>query len=215
MKKLMFNDKLRLTEAVINGTKTQTRRINKTTSLIEGWMELGFTEIKVRGKYMELHNLKTKTFIRYIVPYQVGEVVAVAQSYNDVEAHYREVLKGRWYEVDWEIKHGLRWENKGFSNKMFVKAEPMPHKIKITGVKVERLQDISDEDVKKEGLRLTMMMDRYYHIIGNDWRGDKHGLLSYDPRQAFASLIDDVSGKGTWESNPLVWVYEFELTTKK
>ena len=31
------------------------------------------------------------------------------------------------------------------------------------------------------------------------------------PREAFAALIDKVSGKGTWESNPYVWAYEFEL----
>lgn len=31
------------------------------------------------------------------------------------------------------------------------------------------------------------------------------------PREAFAALIGKVSGKGTWENNPLVWVYEFEL----
>ena len=31
------------------------------------------------------------------------------------------------------------------------------------------------------------------------------------PREAFAHLIDEVSGKGTWDSNPWVWVYDFEL----
>lgn len=31
------------------------------------------------------------------------------------------------------------------------------------------------------------------------------------PREAFASLIDKVSGRGTWERNPFVWRIEFEL----
>lgn len=31
------------------------------------------------------------------------------------------------------------------------------------------------------------------------------------PREAFASLIDRVSGKGTWDRNPFVFVYDFEL----
>lgn len=31
------------------------------------------------------------------------------------------------------------------------------------------------------------------------------------PKMAFEELIDKVSGRGTWESNPIVWVYEFEL----
>lgn len=32
-----------------------------------------------------------------------------------------------------------------------------------------------------------------------------------NPCEAFAVLIDKVSGKGTWESNPYVFVYDFEL----
>lgn len=34
----------------------------------------------------------------------------------------------------------------GWDNKMFVRAEHMPHRIRITDIRVERLQDISDED---------------------------------------------------------------------
>lgn len=57
---------------------------------------------------------------------------------------------------------------------MFVKAEWMPHRIRITNIKVERLQDISEEDI-------------------------------------FRNLIDRISGKGTWQRNPWVFAYEFEL----
>lgn len=39
----------------------------------------------------------------------------------------------------------------------------------------------------------------------------KHIGLYNTPRDAFSALIDKVSGKGTWESNPYVWVYEFKL----
>ena len=39
----------------------------------------------------------------------------------------------------------------GWNNKMFVRADLMPHRIKITGIKLERLQDISEEDIYKEG----------------------------------------------------------------
>ena len=37
-----------------------------------------------------------------------------------------------------------------------------------------------------------------------------HDECRYTPREAFASLIDKVSGRGTWKSNPWVFVYEFE-----
>lgn len=96
----------------------------------------------------------------------------------------------------------------GWKNKMFVKADLMPHHICITNIRVERLQDISEEDCLKEGI----------------WRDDNvglegvtywyHGLANSSFRtakEAYASLIDKISGKGTWESNPWVFVYDFEL----
>ena len=97
---------------------------------------------------------------------------------------------------------------------MFVRADLMPHRIRITNVRVERLQDIGDEDSLREGIYnwkdapdcppgYKFPVELYGHDMSWD------GFLS--PREAFAALIDKVSGKGTWESNPWVFVYEFEL----
>ena len=83
----------------------------------------------------------------------------------------------------------------------------MPHQIRITGIKCERLQDISKEDCMKEGILGDVEYDKYevYGLFGNSDDG-------FDtPREAFASLIDKVSGRGTWDRNPWVVVYEFEL----
>lgn len=92
---------------------------------------------------------------------------------------------------------------------MFVKAEYMPHRIRITGIKCERLQDISDEDCIKEGVRVCSQELEYpYYFID----AKRFMICDYkSPREAFAALIDKVSGRGTWESNPWVVVYEFEL----
>ena len=92
----------------------------------------------------------------------------------------------------------------GFKNKMFVKAELMPHHIRITDISIERLQDIPDEDCLREGVAFSDRHYCMYRIIGLPFEYDV-------PREAFAALIDKVSGRGTWESNPLVWVYSFEL----
>ena len=89
----------------------------------------------------------------------------------------------------------------------------MPGHIKITNIRVERLQDISDEDCLRESVRLWEDADPEYKLnplgklyeIAGRWDGYK------SPREAFAALIDKVSGRGTWDSNPLVWVYKFEL----
>lgn len=93
---------------------------------------------------------------------------------------------------------------------MFVKPELMPHQIRITAVRVERLQDISDEDCLKEGISPMIVGCEYYVFSFID--KEKGCFLDYKtPREAYAALIDKVSGKGTWESNPYVFVYDFEL----
>ena len=98
----------------------------------------------------------------------------------------------------------------GWLNKMLVKAEYMPHQIRITGIHCERLQDISDAECLKEGVRVEFARNgspMYYYFDTKRWRE-----VWFDtPREAFAALIDKVSGRGTWASNPWVVVYEFEL----
>lgn len=130
--------------------------------------------------------------------FKVGEVVAVAQSYHSLN-------KSGYVAPEW-LDHA------GYENKMFVRADLMPHHIRITGVRVERLQDISDQDCLREGIREKSDFP-HKKSFPFYFDGGKH---SWDnsfstPRKAFAALIDKVSGKGTWESNPWVFVYVFEL----
>ena len=91
---------------------------------------------------------------------------------------------------------------------MFVRADLMPHQIRITGVRVERLQDISDEDCLREGILEDCPGVQYSFPTEIGYCGQ---YPFGSPRDAFAALIDRISGKGTWEKNPWVFVYEFEL----
>ena len=75
--------------------------------------------------------------------YKVGEIVAVAQSYN---SFYND-----------ECNPNLFPNGAGWTNKMYVKPELMPHQIRITNVRAEQLQDISDEDCLKEGIIKALM----------------------------------------------------------
>jgi hypothetical protein len=72
------------------------------------------------------------------------------------------------------------------------------------------LQDISDEDCLKEGIYEDSGDDKYPPSIFYEFEGNEDDGFD-TPREAFAALIDKVSGKGTWESNPYVFVYEFKL----
>lgn len=125
--------------------------------------------------------------------YKVGEIVAIAQSYHTLN-------KSGYTAPEW-LDHVCE-SSAGYENKMFVRADLMPHHIRITDVKVERLQDISDDDALKEGI--FKFTDIYFLSNGI-------AKIFTSAREAFSYLIDKVSGKGTWESNPWVAAYSFEL----
>lgn len=205
----MFNDRYGLTQAVIEGRKTMTRRLVP-WSLTEQWIEFVSDAPSVGGVYV--HESEKDFYERETPRYKVGEIVAVAQNYFSTydESKWE---NGIWYN---EFADGSDITNHaGWINKMFVKAEYMPHQIRITGIRCERLQDISDEDCMKEGVLEHPY--RGYMVDGIVYKNSKDkeyngSLQIFDtPREAFAVLIDKVSGRGTWESNPWVVVYEFEL----
>ena len=191
----MFNDRYGLTQAVLDGRKTMTRRL---INLCEN--DLNFMKISDRGEYL----FCSKTALDGAFPrYKVGEILAVAQSYHALN-------KAGYVAPEW-LEHTCE-SSAGYNNKMFVRAELMPYRIKITNIKVERLQDISNEDCLKEGIKEKSSFP-HKKSCPFYFDGGKHGWdNSYrTPRQAFAALIDKVCGRGTWDSNPYVFVYEFEL----
>lgn len=200
MQKIAFNDRYGLTDAVIEGRKTMTRRLvsdrlwemwtnyDDFCNSVIGGIARGGTSVS-REYYHECDFFKDKC------GYKVGEIVAVAQCYNDVVREFTDLAFVP-----------------GSTNKMFVRADLMPHQIRITGVRCERLQDISDEECMKEGV----VDVTYFKTGGRPYElfalpGHEHEETFNTPRQAFAALIDKVSGRGTWERNPWVVAYEFEL----
>lgn len=182
-KKIMFNDKYGLTQAVLDGRKTMTRRI-------------------VPQSVIEKYSLMEDFTIIDDARYNVGDIVAIAQSYESI---YNE--KG--LETMDMLVLGLK-NHKGWQNKLFVAAGEMTHHIRITDVKVERLQDISDEDCLREGINASNSHEIGYGI---PWVYEfaKSKMVYLTPCEAFAALIDSISGKGTFNSNPYVFAYEFEL----
>ena len=174
-KKIFFNDKYCLTQAVLAGQKTMTRRVLKDNVSLGNWEE-------------------TKKHL----PYKVGEVVAIAQCYKNLYPN-----------ADFEmVGNGFMTESAGWNNKMFVRANLMKRHIRITDVKVERLQDISDDDIMREGVWQSYDQKNLFYVSKSIGYALDVAFLS--ARKAFAYLIDMVSGEGTWKRNPWVVVYTFE-----
>ncbi|QUB66057.1 hypothetical protein [Prevotella melaninogenica] len=215
-KKIMFNDKFCLTKAVLDGTKTMTRRKFTLTldkkvdgKLIRVYPSKVFFD---NGKWLfdyegRIYNLPKENYPRY----GVGEVVAIAQPYKDII----ECLP-MYSDAILDERGMPRKEYKaGWTNKMFVRADLMPRHIQFTDVKVERLQDISDDDIMREGIRKEGYAGGCMYFYNKTYvrKGNRYVEPIYNttPMRAFASLIYKVCGGETWESNPPVVAYSFEL----
>lgn len=222
MQKIMFNDKYLLTQEVLKGRKTQTRRVLNPTMLFkrletyEGWSKKDISAWKrsCNRRLYEAQGDTLQQMLDYALSssrYKVGEVVAVAQRYKDIAL-----------DVPVELAAELI-KQPGWTNKMFTKADNLTRHIRITKIRIERLQDISPMDCLAEGICPSDQRATLWCVAPiND---DKCGGLEYDhsifgkgpwhlhpnAKLAYADLIDHVSGKGTWASNPYVFVYEFEL----
>ena len=226
MKKIMFSEKFGLTKAVLSGRKTQTRRV-VSESLWDKWTEyddfcgsVGVRGLNEIGVAVAREYSECEKFFLDNSPFKVGEVVAVAQSYASIVDELEDPKNFCCME-HWESAGPKRAHYAGFlyhpgmTNKMFVSAKEMPHQIRITNIQLERLQDISDEDCIKEGIykdECRTHFNGYAFEIIKDQNGCVMSKTWYNtPRKAFAALIDRISRKGTWDSNPYVFVYDFEL----
>lgn len=189
MRKIMFSEEQGLHQAVLKKDKWNTRRSIPNRLVVDAMTYAG-GDIAKRDEYLLAHS-----------PFKVGEVVAIGQRYKDIlEAEY---LPPR---LENEVIRLVEENHIGVTNKMYVKAELMPHSIRITGIKVECLQDISDEDCLAEGII------KGYDVEDGDYYTYPNCEECWStPREAFHYLINKVCGRNTWIDNPLVYAYSFEL----
>lgn len=206
MKKIMFNDREEpMTYYVIDGLKTQTRRLipevsgpkgarlklvlGKIRNNIHVWAlgcyyghvgaDLFCDEVSEISEGEYYLRFDDDTCLKVKAQYKEGEVIAVAQCYSYLSLNEDFHLKCIRKNID--IDDILK--SPGYRNKLFVRADLMRYYIKITGVRVEYLQDISDKDVFAEG---------------------------FTYKDEFIQTFKRLYGADVWEANPLVFVYDFE-----
>jgi hypothetical protein len=204
MKGILFTEPL--FAAVIDGTKTQTRRIIKPQPDDSGlWNDSKFP----RSIDSDLNGFngtvsETGESIEFKPRYKVGETVYLKEPYF-IDIKFDVAYKFKPHNLLIPIPlDKIKWKNKLFMPRIYAR-----YFIEITAVHCEKLQDISDDDCLKEGI--FCFTDKFVYDHPND-----DSRMIYDsPQEAYAALIDKINGKGTWESNPFVWVYEFKLINKK
>ena len=196
MQKISYNEPYGMQKAVFEGYKLMTRR----EPIFEEIKEPR-TEFDTKGHLC----LYDGDRLVHVSRYAVGEEVAIAQRYCDIanDPYFKNQCAADELSVKCDIATSAGW-----SNKMFVKAWLMPRRQIITDIKAERLQDISWKDIVKEGI-FRWAGSYLYHWNRHAEHPEASRYHTY--QEAFAALFDRISGKGTWERNPYVFVYSFKL----
>lgn len=195
MKGICFIEPLH--DKTVKKTKTETRRIIVNQPLENEIIKPfanGFFGIyhKVGG----IDNLKVTLKPRY----NVGEILYLKEPYFILESKQIEYRYEPTFFLEGCVMPKWQWKNK-----LFMPASAARHFIKITAVRAERLQDISNEDCIKEGI----VFDGSVYSNGLD------NIQYLEPRAAYKALINSIDGKDTWDNNPWVWVYDYELIDRK
>ena len=196
MKGILF--KPSMFKATIDGTKTETRRTISKTDLSENinekWARDFMAQAHARYKVDDIVYLKEPYVMIRKYPLAIEE-----PNKSMMEPEYK-------YDKQPLVQKIIPWENK-----LFMPAKYARYFIKITEVKVERLQEITEEGAIAEGI---------------EYDGNGHSYMCYSGKtccfetaiESYADLWDFINVKCAkknkavpWESNPWVWVYKYRL----
>ena len=208
-----------LTIATIKGTKVQIRRL---VTPQPTYSESVGVIWKDRCYGIGLHNNPKEAYKNFAdsakAPFNVGDKLYIKEPYRfapdvDFPIYKYDYPSGRYsYPGCDRDDRPVKWKNK-----LFMPASSARYFIEITAKRFERLQDISDADCIKEGIAEVTKDGETFKFGLPDKDGLPYGIgwawteWCKTPREAYAKLIDQTCGKGTWESNPYVWVYDYKL----
>lgn len=200
---ILFNGPM--VSAILEGRKTQTRRIIKPQPYA-GWMpDVGiyhptiidregeaFPGDPVFGAYDEVDGRPC--------PFgQPGDRLWVRETFSESEPCH---LGGRqqptiWYRAD---NNRPDWANRNWKPSIFMPRQLSRITLEINEIRVERLQDISEADALAEGFLGYRASDGY----------DIDTFRDVEPKQEFNNLWESINGVGSWDKNPWVWVVKFQ-----
>ncbi|WP_421801785.1 hypothetical protein [Flagellimonas sp.] len=197
-----------MVKAILDGRKTQTRRIVKPTK--KGSSIYYSKDNKSMMEYREGwggHKLKPKALIE--------DVFWVRESFfhNWFEEQLDDYPK-YCYKADFPIEYEHDGEKYSVDDFKWKPSIHMPKEacrlfLKVTNVRVERLQGICEKDTIAEGIQPF-----YSGYLAYGDKSEEAKLYGVDPKDSFELLWTMINGKKSWKDNPWVWVYDFEITER-
>lgn len=218
-----------MVRAILDGRKTQTRRILKNQPPAEdyqlSWL-INTTDSDKKNLQGKAHwiNMKGKqnkeSDIFFDCPYgKIGERLWVRETFCVVDDTQFEGDKWIDYRATPRYlgSHPAGWDNDP-ENPEALTWKPSIHMprwasrilLEITNVRVEQLQDISEEDAIAEGIEPHFAGWKPYRTFFYEADGITPSNYFEDPRHSYMQLWESINGQGSWDLNPWVWVVEFK-----
>jgi hypothetical protein len=208
---ILFNGEM--VRAILNGRKTQTRRIAK------GVIDYDY---EPDSETQESYDVQGYDLIRegenwiYIPPckHKIGDHLWVRETWQayhlvDYECDHWEELLSPKERHDYHCSPVYKADGKSAPDKwfpsIFLPREYSRLTLKITNIRVKLLQNISDGDCYDEGVEAWLENEKNLPLY-NDGTPGKYKNI----RSAFKAMWSLINGEESWESNPFVWVIEFE-----
>ena len=209
-----------MVQAILEGRKTQTRRVLKPAPIdknnyhfekLEKFGSRAFGMLPNQG--VEIDNINNFPYNGiWFCPYNVGDVLWVRETFAPKEiydeppgviAHYKAT----------DSFASTKWKPSIFMPKQACRIF-----LKIKSIRVERLHDISKEDAIQEGIEFEIIdnIKEYKNYTAKSKEFGRYNDYSYPdvPQVSFMTLWESINGKESLELNPFVWVYEFEQIEK-
>lgn len=172
-----------MVQAILQGRKTQTRRVIKDELLQNSTPDddLEFLLLTIKYKY------------------KVGDVLWVRETFIEKDnLYFKYASVAEIWQREWKWKPSI-----------FMPKEACQIFLKVKSIRVERLQDISEDDAEKEGIRPIANHCFFNYLSKDEWFDHP-----YAAKLSFQSLWISINKEDSWKFNPFVFVYEFEIIEK-
>jgi hypothetical protein len=217
-----------MVQALLNGTKTKTRRtqgledLNQSNEIYDWQFVTIYSDDDEKSVIgFKARNGFSDTWKEVFKKINIGDIIWVRETFFEssipafpepitwLQLEYgasEQTIRNIIYKADFP-NISVKWKPSLFMPKSACRLW-----LKVTNVRVEKLQDISEEDAINEGiidslLELPINAHHYHNYLATS-QNDEEADSAID---SYKSLWQKINGKDSWDANPFVWVYDFEV----
>lgn len=199
-------------QAILGGRKSMHRLVIKPQPIIDEDSGYVFSGNRKKLYKNDIHHPPWQEgFMDDFFPFLPGDILWVKEKWGEVTAinstTFKKLPTKFRYEAD--LKHVIEGHDKFFpASNMPIDAARIFLKVK--DICIKRLQDVTEEDAVREGVEMTCNGPKF-----KQWRiyTSSFGFQANTALWSYQSLWEKINGRESWDNNPWVWVFTFDVLT--